>query len=105
MVIVTLQPHLATSNDDKTDLIKHEDHNTKLRCLLEDGTLFRWTLIPGRPPDTPICSSYHDLQAKLAVMVRAPHICTAIARRAQTDFVDLPVASRTPSCGKLGVSS
>ena len=74
MVIVTLQPHLATSNDDKTDLIKHEDHNTQLLFCLRMGHFFRWTLIPGRPPDTPICSSYHDLQVKLAVMVLAPHV-------------------------------
>ena len=73
MVIVTLLPHLATSNDDKTNLIKHEDHNTKLLFCSRMGHFFRWTLIPGRPPDTPICSSYHDLQVKLAVMLLAPH--------------------------------
>ena len=104
MVIVTLQPHLATSNDDKTDLIKHEDQNTKLLVCLRMGRFFRWTLIPGRPPDTPICSSYNDLQVKLAVMVLVPNFYSTFSPRANR-LLDLPVASRTPSCGKLGVSS
>ena len=59
--------------------------NTKL-FLLEDGTLCRWTLIPGRPPDTPICSVYRYLQVKLAVMVLAPHFYSTFSPRANRLF-------------------
>ena len=55
MVIVTLHPHLATSNDDKTDLTKHEDQNTKLLFCLRMGH-FSMDPDPGPP------AGHSDLQ-------------------------------------------
>ena len=48
-VTVTLLPQLATSKDDKTDLIKHDDHNTKLLFCSRMGHFFSMPPPSGSP--------------------------------------------------------